>query len=58
MENKLVFERKELKSYVSKILGISGENEQEMLVFSFEDEFVDGACFLELEFPNRSEKCD
>lgn len=52
MENRLVFEKKELKKYDSKVLGISGENEQEMLIFLFEDGFVDGICYLELEFPS------
>lgn len=50
MENRLVFEKKELKKYDRKVLGISGENEQEMLIFLFEDGFVDGTCYLELEF--------
>ncbi len=50
MENRLVFEKKELKKYDRKVLGISGENEQEMLIFLFEDGFVDGICYLELEF--------
>lgn len=55
MENKLIFKDKELKKVDNHVLGISGENEQEMLVFCFEDGFVDGTCYLELEFPN-SEK--
>ncbi len=54
MENKLVFEKKELSDYTNKVLGISGENEQEMLIFLFEDGFVDGICYLELEFQNGS----
>lgn len=52
MRNKLIFKDKELKEYDSRILGICGENEQEILIFSFEDGFIDGICYLELEFPN------
>ena len=52
MENKLIFKNKELAYWDSTVLGISGENEQEMLIFGFEDGFVDGMCYLELEFPN------
>lgn len=52
MENKLIFKEKKLIKRDSSILGISGENEQEVLIFSFEDGFVDGTCNLELEFPN------
>lgn len=52
MENKLIFRDKELKGIDNYVLGISGENEQEMLVFCFEDGFVDGTCYLELEFEN------
>lgn len=52
MENKLILKNKELKEYDSRILGISGENEQEVLIFTYEDEFIDGTCYLELEFPN------
>ena len=51
-KNKLIFKNKELKEYDSRVLGISGENEQEVLTFSFEDEFINGTCNLELEFPN------
>lgn len=51
MENRLIFEKKELSKYVSKVLGVSGENEQETLVFLFGDGFIDGTCYLELEFP-------
>ncbi len=52
MENRVIFKDKELKDIDNYVLGISGENEQEMLIFSFEDGFVDGTCYLELEFEN------
>ncbi len=51
MENRIVFKDKELKKNDNHILGICGENEQEILVFGFEDGFVDGTGFLEIEFP-------
>lgn len=51
IENKIIFKDKKA-SIGDGNLGISGENEQERLIFLFEDEFVDGTCFLELEFPN------
>lgn len=51
-ENKLILKNKELKEYDSRVLGISGENEQEVLIFRFEDGFIDGTCNLELKFPN------
>lgn len=56
VENRLILKEKELKDPISKVLGISGENEQEMLIFSFEDGFVDGTCNLDIEFPNRKER--
>lgn len=52
MENKIVIKDK-IAQLNNATLGISGENEQETLVFLFEDGFVDGTCYLELEFPNR-----
>ena len=52
MENKLIFKDKELVKDDNYVLGISGENEQEVLVFGFEDGFVDGTCYLELELEN------
>jgi len=52
IENSVVIKNKAVQLDNAN-LGISGENEQEMLVFLFEDEFVDGTCYLELEFLNR-----
>ena len=57
MENKLIFKDKELVRWDNTVLGISGENEQETLVFSFEDGFVDGTCDLDIEFPNGEKGC-
>ena len=52
MENKIIFENKKMKDMDNCNLGISGENEQEVLLFCFEDGFVDGTGYLELEFAN------
>lgn len=52
MDNKVVFEKKKIKSIDDCDLGISGENEQETLIFLFEDGFVNGTGYLEIEFPN------
>lgn len=52
MENKIMMKDK-IAQLSNATLGISGENEQEKLIFLFEDGFVDGTCYLELEFPNR-----
>lgn len=52
MENKLIFENKELETCNSRVLGISGENEQETLVFEILEGFIDGTCSLEIEFPD------
>ena len=49
MENKIIFKDKELKKTDDCVLGISGENEQEVLVFCFEDGFVDGVCDFRME---------
>lgn len=57
MENKIIFKDKELKKTDDCVLGISGENEQEVLVFCFEDGFVDGVCDLDIEFPNGKKGC-
>ena len=51
VDNKIVFKNKEADVETS-VLGISGENEQQRLIFCFEDGFVDGACSLELELPD------
>lgn len=51
MDNKIILKNKEADCETS-VLGISGENEQQRLIFSFEDGFVDGSCFLELELPD------
>lgn len=52
MENRLIFKDKKLNKPDNHVLGISGENEQETLIFLFEDEFVDGTGYLEIEFPS------
>ncbi len=52
MENRLIFKDKELSKVDGHVLGICGENEQETLIFSFEDGFVDGTGYLEIEFPS------
>ena len=52
MDNKVIFKDKELNKLDTYVLGISGENEQETLIFLFEDGFVDGTGYLEIEFPN------
>lgn len=51
MDNNIIFKDKKIKHIDNYDLGISGENEQETLLFSFEDDFMDGTCFLELELP-------
>ena len=52
VENRIVF--KDRKASLKNVnLGVSGENEQEVLVFSFEDGFIDGDAVLEVEFPSR-----
>ena len=51
IDNKIILKNKEADCETS-ILGISGENEQQRLVFSFEDKFIDGTCYLELELPS------
>ena len=51
VDNKIILKNKEAEAETS-ILGISGENEQQRLVFSFEDKFIDGTCYLELELPD------
>ena len=50
-ENNLYFMNKELTTINSRVLGISGENEQEKLIFTF-DTFINGTAYLEVEFPN------
>ena len=52
IENVLVFKNKKIQRPYKTTLGIAGENEQEKLVFSIADGFIDGTCYLELEFPN------
>lgn len=52
MKNEIIFKDKKIGHIDNCDLGISGENEQETLIFSFEDGFVDGTCYLELEFEN------
>jgi len=51
IDNNIIFKNKKAKD-IKSFLGISGENEQERLVFSFADGFVDGICNLEVEFPD------
>ena len=41
-----------IKSISKRILGNDGENLQENLVFSFEDEFVNGQARLEYQLPD------
>ena len=55
VENNLHFSNKELATIGSRILGISGENEQEKLIFSF-DTFIDGTAYLEVQFPDPKQK--
>ena len=50
VDNKIVFKNKEADVETS-VLGISGENEQQRLIFCFEDGFIDGTAFLELILP-------
>ncbi len=52
MENRLIFKGKVLNEVDCHVLGVCGENEQELLIFLFEDGFVDGTGYLEIEFPN------
>ena len=52
IENILRFKDKKIQRPYKTTLGISGENEQEKLVFSIADGFINGTCYLELEFPN------
>lgn len=52
MENRIIFKDKKIGHIDNCDLGISGENEQETLIFSFEDGFIEGTCYLELEFKN------
>ncbi len=51
IDNKIILKNKEAEAETS-ILGISGENEQQRLIFSFEGGFIDGTCYLELELPD------
>ncbi len=57
MDNRLIFKGKELNEVDNHVLGISGENEQELLIFSFEDGFVDGTGYLDVELPNGKKGC-
>lgn len=50
VDNKIVFKNKEADCQTS-VLGISGENEQQRLIFCFEEGFIDGTAFLELILP-------
>lgn len=52
MKNRFVFKEKVLSECTSRTIGIDGENEQEILEFTFADEFIEGTCFLEIEFPD------
>ena len=51
VDNKIVFKNKEADCQTS-VLGISGENEQQRLIFCFEDKFIEGTAYLELELPD------
>lgn len=51
MENKIVFKDKEVSKIDSRVLGVSGENKQQVLVFKIDEGFIDGTAFLELILP-------
>ena len=52
MENNLIFKDKELKDCDTRVLGVEGENKQQILVFKIEDSFLDGKGYLELILPD------
>lgn len=52
IENHLLFKKKELINITCRELGVSYENEQETLIFQFNDQFIDGEACLEVEYPS------
>ncbi len=52
IENNLIFKDKELKDYDTRILGVEGENKQQVLIFKVEESFLDGKAYLELILPD------
>lgn len=57
MENNIVFKNKEVSKIDSRVLGVSGENKQQILVFKIDEGFIDGTAYLELILPN-NDCCD
>ena len=51
MENNIVFKNKEVSKIDSRVLGVSGENKQQILVFKIDEGFIDGTAYLELILP-------
>lgn len=51
MENNIIFKNKEVSKIDSRVLGVSGENKQQILVFKIDEGFIDGTAFLELILP-------
>ena len=51
VENKIIFKNKEVSKIDSRVLGVSGENKQQILVFKIDEGFIDGTAFLELILP-------
>ena len=57
MENNIVFKNKEVSKIDSRVLGVSGENKQQILVFKIDEGFINGTAYLELILPN-NDCCD
>lgn len=57
MENNIVFKNKEVSKIDSRVLGVSGENKQQILVFTIDEGFIDGTAYLELILPT-NDCCD
>jgi len=57
MENRIIFKDKEIESIDDNVLGVSGENKQQILVFKIEEEFLNGKAYLEILLPNSNDCC-
>lgn len=57
VENNIIFKNKEVSKIDSRVLGVSGENKQQILIFKIEEGFIDGTAYLELILPT-NDCCD